>query len=107
MKELTVLIVGKELKTSNGQSFTAFTAMTAKGKWYKLSKVDAKELLSYKGKVATLEVSRKYTKEYDKNGVTGTADYLVVEAIKTPTEQDLNDFNSVVDAANEKTLTDL
>ena len=105
MITLTVKVVGKEVKSDKGD-FTAYSALTSKGNWYKLAKVTKDELAEVDGEVVTLTVSRKFDKEVMNKGLeVRNFPTLVVEEMVTPTPEDLAKFTKELDAFNHKTLT--
>jgi hypothetical protein len=104
MMTLTVKIVGKDIKSDNGD-FTAYSALTSKGNWYKLAKVKKEELEKVNGEVVKLTVSRKFDKEVMSEGLEiRKFPTLVVEEMITPTPEELNKFNDELDKFNSKTL---
>lgn len=107
MLNLTVKVIGKEIKQEGKGSFTAFSLLTAEGNWYRTAKADTKELEKVKGEVVTVVVSRKFYREVSVEGETRKFPTLVIEEIKKPTEKELNAFNKRLDELNAATLTDV
>lgn len=107
MKKLTVKVVGKEIKNDK-TSFTSFSVMSVTGRWYRVAKIDVKELNKFKGEVATIDISRKFDKSFtNSKGEDQTMPTLVIEKIATPTEAELKEFNDAMDKMNNATLKDV
>ena len=106
MMKLTVKVVGKEISGPSGK-FTTYSVLSGAGKWYRVAKIDKKELEAYKGQVATISISRKFDKTFESKGEERTMPTLVVEDIRVPDEKDEAKFNDQIDKLNAETLKDV
>lgn len=106
MKTLTVKVIAKEISGEKGK-FTTYAVLTEALNWYSVSKIDRKELDAVKGQIVNIVVSRKFDKQFTKNGKEASMPTLVVEHIETASPEEVSKFIAALDKHNATTLVDV
>lgn len=107
MRNLVVKVISKEI-TTGAKSFTAYSLLTSKLKWYRTSKIEPSQLAKVDGKVVVVIVSRKYLKKViNSKGEELEFPTLVVESIREPNDKELTEYEKSVNELNDQTLTDI
>lgn len=107
MRDLVVKVISKEITTGT-KSFTAYSLLTSKLKWYRTSKIELSELAKVDGKVVVVRVSRKYLKKViNSKGEELEFPTLVVESIREPNDKELAEYEKSVNELNDQTLADM
>ena len=107
MRDLVVKVISKEI-TTGAKSFTAYSLLTSKLKWYRTSKIEISELAKVDGETVVVRVSRKYLKKViNSKGEEIEFPTLVVESIRKPNEKELAEYEKSVNELNDQTLTDI
>lgn len=106
MKVMTVKVIGKDIKSDNGD-FTAYSLLTSKGNWYKTAKAKPEQLAEVQGEVVNVTVSRRFDKVITVKGEERTFPTLVIEDITEPTLDELMAYEEELQALNDKTLEDV
>lgn len=106
--ELTVKIIGKDISLEK-KTFTVYSVLTDKAKWYRVSgEVVGTEFEKHEGKVAVINVVRKYDKKFIKaDGEETSFPTLVVDSISSPTPAQEKKFNDALQKINDLTLQDI